>query len=106
MTVDATAREERAAAPRRDRERPAMAPPNPAREIRMMDSRTGMKSVRAVVISASSSAIFGALAYEYIICRGQGVRPAVRSVMSFFRHLAPKKIYLSYNNLHHNVLCV
>ena len=31
---------ERAA--RREMERPAMAPPNPAREIRMMDSRMGM----------------------------------------------------------------
>ena len=75
MTADATVREERAAAPRRDRERPAMAPPNPAREIRMMDSRTGMKSVRAVVVSASSSAIFGALAYQYLSGSGDEFFP-------------------------------
>ena len=58
----AAVREERAAAAalRRERERPAMAPPNPEREMRMMDSRTGMKSVRVVLLGSASlmSAMF------------------------------------------------
>ncbi len=39
-------------AARREMDNPAIAPPNPAREIRIMDSRMGMYSVMDEVVSA------------------------------------------------------